>query len=77
MVFGRLFPKKYWPDGRPMTADEESAHWVVSCNECGCETNIKALGGVRYRAQGTRKRRFRCEPCGESRMMTVRWRPPE
>ena len=47
-----LFPRKYHKDGREMTVEEESAHWVVTCSQCDYRTSVAAMGGVRYRAQG-------------------------
>ncbi len=76
LVFSKIFPPKYHPDGRAMTMVEESQHWIVTCRTCGFETNIHAIGGIRYRASGTKGVRFKCPTCQIMRGGTVAFRQP-
>ena len=72
----RIFPAKRFADGRAMTRDEESQYWVAMCPECEHSNSIAALGGVRYRAQGSPKKLLRCPVCGSRHMMKITWQPP-
>jgi hypothetical protein len=74
--FRGLFPPKHFPDGREMTRQEESEHWIAVCSGCGNERSIASFGGARYRAQGSPTKLLPCAPCGSKRKMKVVWRPP-
>lgn len=75
-LLDRIFPTKYFADGRPMSKEEESQYWIATCPQCGHGNSIAALGGVRYRAQGSPKKLLPCLSCGNRSMMQVTWQPP-
>ncbi|HEY8600893.1 MAG TPA: phage terminase large subunit family protein [Thermomicrobiales bacterium] len=43
--------------------EAESREWLVRCPACGHEQSIWDLGGVRYKARGTKKTFLRCPNC--------------
>ena len=75
-ILDRLFPQKYFADGSPMSREEESAHWIATCADCGNERSIADLGGVRYRASGSPTKMLPCTNCAGQRKMKVTWQPP-
>ena len=52
----------------PSRASDIEAHsrsWVMKC-ECGVETSIWDMGGVRYKAIGEQRTMGRCKACGKT-----------
>ena len=43
--------------------EDESREWLVRCPACGHERSIWELGGVRYKARGTKRQFRRCPAC--------------
>lgn len=48
----------------------ESSLWMVAC-PCGWEQSVWDLGGVRYRAKGTKTQLRRCDSCGKRELHQV------
>ena len=55
-----VVPRKW---AQAMEAD--SRKWVMRC-QCGVETSIWDMGGIRYRAAGSPWTRGRCATCGKT-----------
>jgi hypothetical protein len=53
--------------------EEESSLWMVQCGHCGFEASVWDLGGVRYRARGTKTTRRRCPECGKRGVHKTYW----
>ena len=58
--FTRIFPKKW---AASMEAD--SCNWVMRC-DCGHETSVWEMGGIRWKACGRPRRFGRCAKCGKT-----------
>ena len=56
--------------------EAESREWMVRCRSCGFERSIWALGGVRWKAAGTKWTWGRCPNCGKRGWHKVYWRAP-
>lgn len=44
--------------------EKDSRLWVLECPECGMQTSIWDLGGIRYKAYGRQWNLMRCSKCG-------------
>lgn len=55
---------------------EQSLLWMVAC-PCGAEFSVWDLGGVRYRARGTKRVLRRCLECGRLRWHKVYFAAPK
>ncbi|BCW88654.1 hypothetical protein sos41_17950 [Alphaproteobacteria bacterium SO-S41] len=55
-------------------AEAESRQWIATCPNCGTQTSIWDLGGLRYKASGSPSIGFRCPKCHERGMHKVAWR---
>ena len=45
--------------------ETESRAWMVRCRTCGFERSIWELGGIRWKARGTKWTWGRCSNCGK------------
>jgi hypothetical protein len=53
------------PSSWAASMEEESRQWMVRCQKCGYERSIWELGGVRWKAAGTKWMLGRCPNCGK------------
>lgn len=60
--------------GRGTAMEAESREWLVRCPACGAEPSVWELGGIRYKARGTKKQFRRCPACRQFGWHTV-YRP--
>lgn len=44
--------------------ETESRRWTFICKNCGKETSIWEIGGIRYKAVGNQKTYMKCPACG-------------
>jgi hypothetical protein len=42
-----------------------SRDWMVQCQSCGFERSVWELGGIRWKASGTKRTFGRCSNCGQ------------
>lgn len=75
MAFRDLLLKLIPAASRP-AAEEESRNWKAVCGNCGHETSVWDLGGIRYKAsRGQITSTFgRCSQCGKLGFQRVHWR---
>ena len=52
----------------------ESRRWLATCPNCRRETSIWDLGGLRYKAAGTKTTRLRCAGCGQTGWHAIAYR---
>lgn len=52
----------------------ESLRWMVRCS-CGFERSIWDIGGIRWKAKGTPRRRLTCPQCGQIIWHTMYLKP--
>lgn len=45
--------------------EAESRAWMVRCRSCGVERSVWELGGIRWKATGTKWTWGRCSECGK------------
>ena len=50
--------------------EAESRDWMARCT-CGFERSIWEIGGIRWKAAGSPRRRLQCPQCGQSTWHTV------
>jgi hypothetical protein len=55
--------------------EAESREWILGCKECPREISVWDLGGIRYKAKGTRTFRARCPQCGRRTSHRMQRRP--
>lgn len=55
-------------------AEAESRKWIATCPNCGKQTSIWDLGGLRFKAAGKPSQGFRCQQCGKFGMHKVAYR---
>jgi DNA-directed RNA polymerase subunit RPC12/RpoP len=51
--------------------ETESRRWMVQCEHCRHERSIWELGGIRWKAKGTRRMFHACPNCGQKRWHMV------
>jgi hypothetical protein len=51
--------------------EAESRAWMVQCEGCGYERSIWEMGGIRWKAKGTRRLFSNCANCGRKRWHTI------
>lgn len=51
---------------RSWAMEAESRAWMARCEECGTERSIWDLGGIRWKAAGSPRRRLACPKCGRT-----------
>ena len=44
---------------------EDSQKWRFTCSNCGKESNIWEIGGIRYKARGKPRTGIKCPHCGK------------
>jgi transcription elongation factor Elf1 len=49
----------------------ESMQWGFTCSSCNHESNIWAIGGIRYKAKGNPKTRIKCPNCRVAAMQSI------
>lgn len=59
------FLKKIMPASWSASMEKESREWMMRCADCGAETSVWDLGGIRWKAAGNPTRRMRCAKCGK------------
>lgn len=64
--FKRILPAKWAAD-----MESDSKRWVFTCDNCGTQSSIWDIGGIRWKATGNRRAMTRCPACGEIRMRTL------
>jgi hypothetical protein len=50
-------------------AEEDSRKWVATCPRCQAQNSIWDVGGIRYRAAGSKSSLVRCAHCGKTNFM--------
>ena len=58
--FTHVFPSSW-----ASSMEAESRQWMVRCQSCGYERSIWDMGGIRWKAAGTRWTWGRCPNCGK------------
>ena len=64
--------------GRDIAAEmrEESQNWHIECPKCGNSKSVWEVGGVRYKATGSKSVLGRCSGCGgKLRFLRVVYKP--
>jgi hypothetical protein len=51
--------------------EAESRAWIVHCRSCGFEQSIWELGGIRWKAKGSKWTWGRCPNCGKRGWHTI------
>ena len=46
--------------------EAESRAWLARCDACGGERSMWDLGGIRWKAAGSPRRRLQCPGCGRT-----------
>jgi hypothetical protein len=69
--FQKLLPRRWAED-----LQAESQTWLARC-PCGYEKSIWDRGGIRWKAAGEPRRRFKCPQCGQTTWHTVYRQPLE
>lgn len=65
----RLVPRSW---AASMEADSRA--WMVGCPSCGFERSIWELGGIRWKATGSKRILARCPRCGNVAWQKVDYR---
>ena len=62
-----------WLMPAPMKSDAEaeSRKWVATCPRCQAESSVWDMGGMRYKAYGTKIALMRCPKCGKASPMQI------
>jgi DNA-directed RNA polymerase subunit RPC12/RpoP len=55
----RLFSRLFGPN-----VEKESHEWMVECQKCSRRISVWELGGIRFKASGTKWRYAKCGKCG-------------
>ena len=71
-LVSRLVPRSW-----AASMEAESREWMVHCASCGFERSIWELGGIRWKAQGTKRTWGRCPDCGKRGWHKIYRRDPE
>lgn len=53
--------------------EAESRKWIATCPKCELKTSVWDLGGIRYRAAGTKYSGFVCRQCRSFGLHPVRY----
>jgi hypothetical protein len=46
--------------------EDESRAWTARCETCGTERSVWDLGGIRWKAAGSPRRRLSCPECART-----------
>jgi len=52
--------------------EAESRAWIARCETCGGERSIWDLGGIRWKAAGSPRRRLKCPACNRVGWHSIR-----
>jgi hypothetical protein len=55
--------------------EAESRAWKARCQDCGNERSIWELGGIRWKAGGSPRRRTACPRCARATWHQITYRP--
>lgn len=69
MGFWQKFLRSVSPD--PAEIEAETRKWWVTCRTCGNSRNLWDVGGVRYKASGTKSSYGNCSTCGRKRWLKI------
>jgi hypothetical protein len=53
------------PGSWAASMEAESRAWMARCEACGGERSVWDLGGIRWKAAGSPRRRLPCINCGQ------------
>jgi len=67
----RLFAGPPRPGGSTSDVERESRAWIVEHRRCGHRSNVWEMGGIRYKAHGTKWSLLRCKGCGKLGWMKI------
>ena len=59
------------PSAWAAAMETESRAWMVRCRSCGFERSIWELGGIRWKATGSKWTWGRCPNCGQRGWHTI------
>ena len=62
---------KLVPRSWAASMETESRAWMVRCRSCGFERSIWELGGIRWKATGSKLTWGRCPHCGKRGWHTI------
>lgn len=65
-LIGKLVPRSW-----TTAMEAESRAWMVRCRACGYERSIWDLGGIRWKATGSKLTWSRCANCGKWGWQTI------
>lgn len=67
MAMSRIqqFFTRFVPRSWAAAMEEESRAWMVRCPYCGFERSIWELGGIRWKASGSKRIWAHCPHCGQ------------
>jgi hypothetical protein len=63
--------KRVLPTGWAASMEAESRSWIVQCDTCQRGRSVWDLGGVRWKAAGTRRLLSYCDVCGKNTRHTM------
>jgi ribosomal protein S27AE len=61
----------FMPPSMKASAEAESRTWVATCPRCQAESSVWDMGGIRYKAYGTKITLVRCPKCGKNSFMRI------
>ncbi len=67
---------RFVPRSWASSMEAESRAWIVGCPACGFERSIWDLGGIRWKASGSKRILARCPSCGKVAWQKVFYREP-
>jgi ribosomal protein S27AE len=59
------------PPAMKADAEADSRKWVATCPRCQAESSVWEMGGIRYKAAGTKITLVRCPNCGKQSFMQI------
>lgn len=64
--FMTILPSRWAAD-----AERESKQWHMQCPNCKFEISVWDMGGIRWKAAGSPRRRMTCPQCGQTEWFTL------
>ena len=61
----------FMPPAMKVDAEADSRKWVATCPRCQAESSVWEMGGIRYKAAGTKITLVRCPNCGKQSFMQI------
>jgi ribosomal protein S27AE len=61
----------FMPPAMKADAEADSRKWVATCPRCQTESSVWEMGGIRYKAYGTKTSLVRCPKCGKNSFMRI------